>query len=158
MYDSRQGFFLPCIFFNFNDCVNCSKNLEFKIENAFGWVVFIQLSCCKICQLRGIRAFFQFPTLVTFHMITVWLSLPLGKWRVVWHLVQMASIKGSGCAPGGCRDQQDTLSLGGWSSIGASLVLTWGPNPGCPGEMQWLNPAVKPLLRKGGCQESHPLV
>lgn len=34
-----------------------------------------------------------------------------------------ASIKGTGCAPGGCRDQQDTLSLGG-APFGDSLVLT----------------------------------
>lgn len=40
--------------FYFNDWLNLSKDLEFKIKKAFGQVVFIQLSYCKIRKFGGI--------------------------------------------------------------------------------------------------------
>lgn len=69
-----QGRVLFFFFFNCNDCVNCSKNLEFKIKPLVGQVVFIQLSFLLQNLQMGMSAIFQFATLVTFHMIAVWLS------------------------------------------------------------------------------------
>lgn len=60
-----MGFFpllLPFFFFNFNDCVNCGKNLEFKIKKAFGQVVFIYSVVSPFAGFANLAEFVPFSS------------------------------------------------------------------------------------------------